>query len=273
MSNGSTETEEIPDSSPIRACPDCPLKVDILLRSSDGARFAAHSQNLEQYSEGFAPSAFLSENVPTVPVQEKSKVVLLLLQYMHLKPQPDLTSLKFDVLEALANAVEKYLVYSAMPICKLHMTNHVTNHPVAVLRYAVKHGYNSLADEAALLAISQEFKAMKSKFEKGSQIPYIWLEYREQWMLILRWLYTDEPPVVLHKGGLRDCESWAPFYWEVLRDVGSALTQLNRFDKVVEDAIDENLDDCSHCTNRARRWSVATFNKVQSILPFSTFLS
>ncbi|KAG6859800.1 hypothetical protein C0995_003832 [Termitomyces sp. Mi166 len=104
-------------------CPDCSLKTDLIFVSSDGVKFAAHAKNLERYSEGFPPATFnpVETDLQVVHLEEESSTVRLLLQYMHLKPQPDIEKISFTELEELANAVEKYLIFSAMMVCKLCM--------------------------------------------------------------------------------------------------------------------------------------------------------
>lgn len=56
-----------------------------------------------------------------VPLTERAEVLELMLQYMYLQRQPDLRNVKFDVLKDLAEAVEKYEIYSAMGVCAQKM--------------------------------------------------------------------------------------------------------------------------------------------------------
>jgi hypothetical protein len=83
--------------------------------------FGAHTQNLQLYSGEF-PSDMSSETGHhVIKVDEDRTVLALLLQYMHRCVQPDPKAIPFNVLEQLANAAEKYIVYSAMVVCKLRM--------------------------------------------------------------------------------------------------------------------------------------------------------
>lgn len=54
-------------------------------------------------------------------MKESSEVVLLLLQFMHRQRQPEMSNLPFEVFAELADAVEKYVVFSAMGVCKKKM--------------------------------------------------------------------------------------------------------------------------------------------------------
>ena len=103
-----------------------------------------------------------------------SEALSLFLQYTHHHRQPDLSTLSFKCLTQLAEAVEKYDVYSATEICKMHMryvffrstplqspkvrvaSPHVENHCVEIFQYASKHGYRKLMDDAALIAVQKK---------------------------------------------------------------------------------------------------------------------
>jgi len=73
------------------------------------------------YTEGFpiAGSTVVSDS--PVTLQESAKVLHLLLKYTHHTRQPSLDDISFTLLASLAEAVEKYMIYSAMEICKLKM--------------------------------------------------------------------------------------------------------------------------------------------------------
>jgi hypothetical protein len=96
------------------------LTVDIVLKSSDGELFGAHQRNLEVYTEGFpiAGSTVVSD---PVCLEEAADVLHLMLQYTHHVRQPSLDTIPFTLLAALTEAAEKYMIYSAMEICKMKM--------------------------------------------------------------------------------------------------------------------------------------------------------
>jgi hypothetical protein len=56
-----------------------------------------------------------------IDLSEHSEVLDLLLQFMSLQRPPDVRSLDFSVLAPLAEAVEKYEVFSAMTACETNM--------------------------------------------------------------------------------------------------------------------------------------------------------
>jgi hypothetical protein len=95
---------------------------DIVFRSSDKVLFKVHSRNLELHSNVFPSGEFVAvgEGDP-VDLEESSDILELFFQYFYAQPQPDLSILQPDTMIRLGEAVEKYEVYSAMPICKEYM--------------------------------------------------------------------------------------------------------------------------------------------------------
>lgn len=93
---------------------------DLTIRSSDGIFFQVHKLNLALSSSGFAPSEFASLD-ETVQLTETSTTLNLLFKFCYPERHPDVTTLRFDILESLAEAAEKYEVYSAVSVCKLRM--------------------------------------------------------------------------------------------------------------------------------------------------------
>ncbi|PFH48558.1 hypothetical protein AMATHDRAFT_149661, partial [Amanita thiersii Skay4041] len=145
----------------------CTLPIDIVLAASDGKQFGAHRRNLELYSEGFPPStlgdsseaAGASTKAEIAELPERPEVVELVLRYMHNTRQPRLDDLGFDVFEDLAEAVEKYSIYSAMEICRVFMERHMHEHPTEALTYAYKHEYHKLANKAAPYTLDWKLNA------------------------------------------------------------------------------------------------------------------
>lgn len=99
------------------------MEIDVWLKSSDGIVFGAHKRNLELYSDGFpfVASTTTVEEVATLP--EEADVLRLMLKFMHNVRQPDLNEIGFSILSVLAEAVEKYMIFSAMGVCKMQMAS------------------------------------------------------------------------------------------------------------------------------------------------------
>lgn len=102
-----------------------------------------------------------------VYLSETSSVLELMFQYMYLQPQPDLREVEWSVMKELAEAVEKYEIYSAIGVCSHRMrfahsnpffAPHVltklpreciSEHPIDVLLYSVRHKYTEIMNESA----------------------------------------------------------------------------------------------------------------------------
>jgi hypothetical protein len=110
-----------PLPTPPKVVPNCPLSADIVLVSSDGHRFGTHCKNLGDFTGGF-PLEISPANGEDVPMLDlNAEALSLFLQYIHHHRQPDLSTVAFRSLSQLAEAVEKYDVYSATEICRVQM--------------------------------------------------------------------------------------------------------------------------------------------------------
>ena len=107
---------------------NCNLSVDVILMSSDGISLGGHIQNLKLFSEGFCgmgqPQDVVAEPV-SAEYQESADVLRVLLRFMHSEVPSDLRELLFTQLKAVAEAVNKYIVYHAIPYCSLLLQRHV----------------------------------------------------------------------------------------------------------------------------------------------------
>ncbi|KAJ7878419.1 hypothetical protein B0H13DRAFT_2279070 [Mycena leptocephala] len=110
---------------------------DMTVSSSDGVLFKVHRKNLEACSSVFA-------NVENTTQSQNGDETFI---YRH--PQPDLDALEFKTFASLAEAAEKYVVDSALTMCRMKMKASVSAYPLEVLLYAVRHEHMHLANEAA----------------------------------------------------------------------------------------------------------------------------
>jgi hypothetical protein len=97
---------------------------DMTVSSSDGVLFKVHRKNLEACSSVFAnlENTTRSQNGDeTVYLTESSAALDLLFQFIYRHPQPDLDALEFKTFASLAEAAEKYVVDSALTMCRMKM--------------------------------------------------------------------------------------------------------------------------------------------------------
>jgi hypothetical protein len=132
--------------------------------------FHIHRMNLATNTGGFPPEGFLTLD-EEVELTETSVVLEILFQFIYPRKHPSLVGIAFATLSKVAEAAEKYQVFSAMNVCEIRM-RYVTiqlqmgsiingcsrekyrKHPIEVLNYSVRHGHWDLADQAAPLTIA-----------------------------------------------------------------------------------------------------------------------
>ncbi|KII91406.1 hypothetical protein PLICRDRAFT_38159 [Plicaturopsis crispa FD-325 SS-3] len=135
------------------------------MRSSDRVLFKLHRKYLDVHSEGFAIEGLNLVEGEVIDLTENSKTLGLLFQYVYPRRQPDLEKIEFSVLDALAEAAEKYQVFPAMEICMHRMIDAIPMHPFSVLEYAVKHGYPDIADQAVETAMSKPVESLSPRVD------------------------------------------------------------------------------------------------------------
>ncbi|KAF5346236.1 hypothetical protein D9758_011316 [Tetrapyrgos nigripes] len=118
---------------------------DVVFRSSDKVLFHVHQKHLEVCAEGFplAKHTTPSQN-EIIPLSEKSSTLELLFQFILPQRFPELDKLDFEQLMELANASEKYVVYSGQSTCALYMRGFLASHPERILEYAATHHHYSI---------------------------------------------------------------------------------------------------------------------------------
>ncbi|KZP16113.1 hypothetical protein FIBSPDRAFT_794858 [Athelia psychrophila] len=161
----------------------CKADSDITFRSCDGILFKVHRKNLDSCSEGFSPPDGTIAGAEAVSLTEAGGTLELLFQHMYPQRQPDLRKFEFKQLADLAEAAEKYQVYTAMEICHARMEEAYPRHPFEVMMYAMKHGYADLMDKSELLALEV---SPTTAFESFKPEAYIaWTRYYAQWLDLL----------------------------------------------------------------------------------------
>ncbi|KAG6896812.1 hypothetical protein C0992_005912 [Termitomyces sp. T32_za158] len=113
---------------------------DVVFRSSDNVLFHIHRRNLEVHAAGFPPAEFSTDG-KLVPLSEDASTLERLFQYIYPMRYQNVDLLSFEDLSNLAEAAEKYGVYSVMHLCQLRMIQLVSEHPAAILNYAFRHNY------------------------------------------------------------------------------------------------------------------------------------
>ncbi|KAF8646645.1 hypothetical protein AX16_007144 [Volvariella volvacea WC 439] len=163
----------------------------MILESSDRLRFGVHSAYLSQYSRAFPPTNVIGPSkleICTLP--ERSEELQLLMEFLHPGPLPNIRDVPIEILARLAEAAEKYLVYSAMQSCVLAME--MKENPLLVLSHAMKHGYTHLQDVACPLTIDKSL-AEGDKYLSIDRSFRIWALWRDDYREVKRVIMDEKP--------------------------------------------------------------------------------
>jgi len=97
---------------------------------------------------------------------------------------PNLENLEFKTLAPLAEAVEKYEVFSAMTICELRLKPFIPSYATDILVHGIKHDYPRFVDEAAV-HLSRTHMPLDKFLENlpGNAI-FPWIRYYEAWKAV-----------------------------------------------------------------------------------------
>ncbi|KIM42587.1 hypothetical protein M413DRAFT_120224 [Hebeloma cylindrosporum] len=162
-------TNTSPTSIPIISATFCDPEADITFKSSDSVLFKIHRKYLEATSAGFTAPPFVETDHEVVLLQEPCEVLEILFRFIHPPTesqqyrQPAMMGVKPDVLFAVAEAAEKYLVFGAMNICLSRMDKIAEERPLEILNHCYKHGYDELADQVALHTIAFRLPVVAAK--------------------------------------------------------------------------------------------------------------
>ncbi|KAJ7473291.1 hypothetical protein FB451DRAFT_1089121 [Mycena latifolia] len=165
---------------------------DVVFQSCDGVLFGVHRLNLQTHTDGFPPEGFSTEG-EICPLSESSSTLKLLFQFIYRRRHPTLENLAFAEVAALAEAAEKYQVFSAMNICYIRMKEFLPDHAADILSYAARHDYPTLAAEAAPILIEIPLVEVASILPPDILVP--WIKYRDEWEKVL-----DAVVIPLKKG-------------------------------------------------------------------------
>ncbi|KAJ3874791.1 hypothetical protein F5051DRAFT_415908 [Lentinula edodes] len=94
---------------------------DVTIRSSDNVYFKLHKKYLECTTAAFPPAELVTDAKEIIHLTEGGDTLEILFQAIYPRPFPSLKDLKFDDIMLLAEAAEKYQVFSMIYACKIHL--------------------------------------------------------------------------------------------------------------------------------------------------------
>ncbi|KAF8159394.1 hypothetical protein B0H34DRAFT_401999 [Crassisporium funariophilum] len=166
------------------------LSSDLVFKSSNNVLFYINRKHFESTTAGFAvPELISADTSDPVHLSEPSSTLELLFQFI--QPcseangyrQPLVVDMDHKTLFAVAEAAEKYIVFGAMNICITRMYQVYEQYPIEVLNHCAKHGYQSLADKAAVKTIPLPH----DQIALGLTHPGLtsrWLIYHSHWVKV-----------------------------------------------------------------------------------------
>lgn len=127
-------------------------------------------------------SGGLSVSEP-VPLVEPSSVLDLLFPFIYPERQPEIEDMSFKAVIELAEAAEKYQVYSAMLACRMCLRyggDFVKSHPVEIALFAAKHDYPELLKLTAPYAVVLPLSTVVPLLPERLVLP--WIKYQDIWV-------------------------------------------------------------------------------------------
>ncbi|TFK70764.1 hypothetical protein BDN72DRAFT_818421 [Pluteus cervinus] len=267
------DVEEEPD---VPSChvPDCTLPIDVVIKTSDAKYFGTHLQNLESYGEGFPPASLgKRKRVNYMDIEEDSDVLSLMLDFMHKQPQPDLQQLQIKVLVRLAEAAEKYLIYSAISICRVMIGNRIPEAPLEILGYAIKHNYHNIANKAAPLSLESSWN--DARRELGASGLILWAEYREYFHSLFRGrLYPVQfhPPFQYAPRLCSEYDIQVNVLNRLFKSPGTVLSEGWKDQQMASVDLEHDMEPCSDCEEGLRLWLQNLVDAAELFPKFSTLL-
>ncbi|KAF8956957.1 hypothetical protein BDZ97DRAFT_1670745, partial [Flammula alnicola] len=120
---------------------------DLTIQSIDGVLFKVHRKNLELGTGAFPPSDLFDTQGEVTCLTETADVLAIMFQFVYPRRHPDLEDVDFQLVIQVAEAVEKYEVFSAMNTCRLRLRHFIPEHAAEIMGHFVKHNYPSMINE------------------------------------------------------------------------------------------------------------------------------
>ncbi|KAF8986311.1 hypothetical protein BDQ17DRAFT_1289695 [Cyathus striatus] len=241
------------------------VDADVVFRSSDNVLFSIHRKNLETHTGAFPPAEFTADEKEVVTLQESSETLDLLFQFIYPQRHPSLSDSAFEVLDHLAEAAEKYEVFSAMNICHIRMLKFLeaNQHAEHIMGYAAKHGYKEVVDVAAPLVISMSIGSVIQILPPHLHLS--WVLYREQWKDILHTALMKLGANNSHKCGYGNCEILRKLMYSL--DLRALTIPMKELVKKVYDEYN-----CGYCSaDKFNQWVMEIDEMKKTVDPFSNF--
>lgn len=235
---------------------------NLIFRSSDKILFHIHSRNLENTTGGFSIADFV-QAMGVIDLAEDAATLELLFQFVYPQRQPLVGKLKFEPLSKLAEAVEKYIVYPAQPVCNAAMAKFLPKHALKVLEYAVKHEYPELCDQAATLIMLPEVMAALDTLPPV--LANAWLRYYAMWRHQISVVQAFTPGICCGHN------NWFKHNINILANF-LKFQGIPATGEILEGIVMVPDSESRCCVSHARRWRESMLEHIKGLPAFSEFL-
>ncbi|KAI0724672.1 hypothetical protein C8Q72DRAFT_857551 [Fomitopsis betulina] len=244
---------------------------DLTIQSCDGQLFRVHQRNLHDWSDAFPGSEMPLQPKDIVCLSESAKTLELLFQFMYRQPQPDVQNLAIDQIASLAEAVEKYGVFTAQQVCRLVMCIKIPDSPLTVLRYALKHHHPELIKSAAAHAYAKGCSHTSVLNALGEEHIDRWDNYCSNIRDTCRHVASQPPPAepFRHKGGRKRCEYWKIFSMKVTSSIERHCLSKEEDFEATFAHLELCLEECKWCLLRGEQWRHDIYNRGQYVQAIS----
>ncbi|KAJ7029720.1 hypothetical protein C8F04DRAFT_1115722 [Mycena alexandri] len=240
---------------------------DVVFQSCDGVLFGIHRPNLQTNTEGFPPPEIATRD-EVVPLSESASTLELLFQFIYPRRHPALDEIAFTDLGALAEAAEKYQVFSAMNICRIRMKDVLPDHAPEILTYAAKHDYPFLVYEAAPYTFDVPLSTVVAMLPAHLVLP--WIKYIDAHNDVLH-AAISTMQLTHSSPQIGQCRSWKAERPATAQQFGHALQSLRRLETIF--GAEHGQSGKSVCCVYAKSlWREEIEDALAQIPPFMSFV-
>ncbi|KIM35844.1 hypothetical protein M413DRAFT_449573 [Hebeloma cylindrosporum] len=163
-------------------------EADVIFCSKDGTLFHLQRKYLETNTGAF-PGAEFDTRGEITHLTEPTEVLEVLFQFIYPRRHPDIEELEFPLLAAVAEAAEKYEVFSGMSECKTRMRTFLPKHAAEILAHASRHDYPKLIQEAASYLVRTDAAEVIEHLPSSYVVP--WLRYQKAWDSVMEAAFKE----------------------------------------------------------------------------------
>lgn len=251
--------------------------------SRDNMTFHIERAKLERAAEFAPPSSVHSSPTEPVRLDDDSVTLELLFRFVYCEVYINLDAESFLVVAELAEAAEKYMVYSAMTVCRLYMKNKSKEQPTIVMKYAARYNYKDILDVVAPYTVGRAVPVMKQILPESYLLPWFTFnsEYQEVARLAVTRRIEQDSCHFDEAGDWYPCmqveveDGDPPWVLDYQRKIALALSVtggrgLLDLDRIFTRELAGDLK-CGGCAGAFHAWKYAVATDVSRIAPFTTF--